>query len=260
MPVTAAMASKTGDVASARSAPAMLIRMPAEASVARRPIREARAAAMTPLIAALSRPMVSMTPMAPAVRPRRSRWRPMRTAAIPKPKARSSRAARMRAKSRRTGVKSLRLVLTPGVERVVHRRFELNLFLIALAKHQREASGNGAQPCGLGRDLHIVGHVGAVDDTGQLRERWIGELVFADDRFEAATSVDMAELDVRHVIGNRVLARGDRHDVGGRDEQELGLGVDKSLDEPGTGNTIDVRIRAGDVFHDRPAYLQPNLN
>src|SRR6184192_307144 len=87
-----------------------------------------------------------------------------------------------------------------------------------------------------------------MDDTRQLRERWIGDLVFADDGFEAASSIDMAELDVRHVIRNRVLALGGRHDVGGRYEQELGLRVDKSLDEPGAGNPIDVRIRAGDVF------------
>src|SRR5438874_11938595 len=128
---------------------------------------------------------------------------------MPNPNARSSRAARMSAKSRRADVIAgrpptltlprkgggklaltllhegggslLRLALAPGVERVVHRRFQLNLFLIALPEHQREASGNGAQPCGLGGDLHVVGHVGTMDDTGQLRERRVAQLVFADD-------------------------------------------------------------------------------
>src|SRR2546426_1366580 len=186
---------------------------------------------------------------------------------MPNPKARSSRAARMSAKSRainyatptltlphKGGGKWSRLVLAPGVERVVHRRFQLDLFLIALAKHQGEASGNCAQTGGLGRDLHVVGHVGTVDDTGHLRERRVAQLVFADDRFEAASSIDMAELDVWHVIGNRLLALGGRHDVGSLHEQELGLRVDKSLDQPGTGDPIDVRIRASDVFHDGPMY------
>src|SRR5881275_1507560 len=97
-----------------------------------------------------------------------------------------------------------------------------------------------------------------MDDTRQLRERWIGDLVFADDGFEAASSIDMAELDVWHVIRNRLLALGGRHDVGGRYKQELGFWVDKSLDEPGAGDPIDIRIRAGDVFHDRPAYPHPD--
>src|SRR6059058_798368 len=99
-----------------------------------------------------------------------------------------------------------------------------------------------------------------MDDTCQLRDRLIGDLVFADDGFEAASSIDMAELDVRHVIWNRVLALDGRHDVGGRYKQELGLRVDKSLDEPGAGDPIDIRVRAGDVFHDRPAYPHRNLD
>src|SRR2546422_3037691 len=189
---------------------------------------------------------------------------------MPNPKARSSRAARMSAKSRAINYatptltlphkgagKWSRLVLAPGVERVVHRRFQLNLFLIALAKHQGEASGTCADPRRLGRDRHIVGHVGTVDDTGQLREPRVAQLIFADDRFEAAPSIDVAELDVWHVIGNGLFALGGRHDIGRWHEQELSLRVDKSLDQPGTGDPIDVRIRASDVFHDGPMYPPP---
>src|SRR6266550_657804 len=105
-------------------------------------MRDETAAAMTPAMAALSRPMVSTRPIAPALRPRRSRWRPTSTAARPKPNARSKRAARMSPKSRDIRVApTLTLprkrgrelaALAPGIERVVHRALQPDLVVVGL--------------------------------------------------------------------------------------------------------------------------------
>src|SRR6266404_9623113 len=102
-------------------------------------MRDETAAAMTPAMAALSNPMVSTRPMAPGLKPRRSRWRPTSTAARPKPKARNSRAARMRPKSRdirATPSPGELVALAPGVERVVHRALQPDLVVVGLTVQQ----------------------------------------------------------------------------------------------------------------------------
>ena len=57
----------------ARSIPVKAISKPARARVLRRPMRPETVAAMTPVIAALSNPMLRMRPMTLADRPWRSR-------------------------------------------------------------------------------------------------------------------------------------------------------------------------------------------
>src|SRR5438552_11100690 len=51
----------------------------------------------------------------------------------------------------------------------------------------------------------------------------------------------MAELHARRVEGNRVLRKLRR-----RRKEELGIGIDESLDQPRRRDAIDVRTRAGD--------------
>src|SRR5262245_26971654 len=93
MPGTPASTSRTGDDASARSAPVTAISTPHAASVARRPKRAADQAAARPDSEAAARPRPSVSPIRPAGRPRASRWIPTRTAEKPNPKARRPRAA-----------------------------------------------------------------------------------------------------------------------------------------------------------------------
>src|SRR2546423_15176343 len=119
-------------------------------------------------MAALSRPIVRTRPMAPGLRPRRSRWSPISTAARPKPKARNSRAARMRPKSRdirATPTPRGLVALAPGVERVVNRAFKPDLVVVGLTELQGEAAGDGALAGRFRVDTDDVGHIGSGDDA-----------------------------------------------------------------------------------------------
>ena len=108
IPVSAASASRIGEVARLRSAPVIAINSPAPASVHRRPMREASPAATTPPIAAERSPSVSTRPIAPGLKPCPSSTRPISTADMPKPNARSRRAMMMRPKSRSISLATLR--------------------------------------------------------------------------------------------------------------------------------------------------------
>src|SRR5438874_1232825 len=145
-------------------------------------------------MAALSKPIVRTRPIAPGLRPRRSRWSPISTAARPKPKARNSRAARMRPKSRdirATSTPRELVALTPGIERVVHRTLQPDLLVVLLAMQQGETAGDGAQACRFGRDPDVGGHIGSVNDAGELGEGRVLQVVLQDDGLEAAAPVHM---------------------------------------------------------------------
>src|SRR5262245_52090861 len=61
----------------------------------------------------------------------------------------------------------------------------------------------------------------------------------------------MPELDVLHVVRGGIEALRLVHDLVGWREDELGVLVDELLDQPWTGDTIDLHAFAGDPLHGR---------
>src|SRR5215472_3721007 len=59
----------------------------------------------------------------------------------------------------------------------------------------------------------------------------------------------MTKLDVLHVVRDRFKAFRFIHHLFSRHEDEFGIFVDKLLDQPWAGNTVDFNIFARDPFH-----------
>ena len=81
------------------------------------------------------------------------------------------------------------LALGPGVERVVDRQLERELLLVGHAE-VHEAAGDRLEAARLGRDVGVLGDVGAVDDPRHEGERRIAaEPVVLDEHLERAQAV-----------------------------------------------------------------------
>ena len=63
--------------------------------------------------------------------------------------------------------------------------------------------------------------------TASACERWILELVLAEERIEGATVADVAELDPGNVVGDGPFPLGDRHDLARRHEEKRRILVDE---------------------------------
>src|SRR5262245_23305627 len=88
-------------------------------------------------------------------------------------------------------------------------RGELVRHVVAVVLAVRlEPGGHGVEPGGFRRQLARL-RVGAPYDQGERAERWIGQLVLVEERVERAALAAMAELDIRHVVGDRAFPLGD---------------------------------------------------
>lgn len=52
----------------------------------------------------------------------------------------------------------------------------------------------------------------------------------------------MTEFDIGHIIRQGVFALRGCHHLVSRNEQQFSIGINETLDEPGTGDTIDLRL------------------
>src|SRR5689334_11849090 len=75
------------------------------------------------------------------------------------------------------------------------------------------------------------------------------EFLRADDRAKAALGAAMAELRAGNIEGGSAVTVGDRANLVRGNVQELGRWVHKALDEPRTGDAIDLRPLAGYPLH-----------
>src|SRR5262249_27280703 len=66
---------------------------------------------------------------------------------------------------------------------------------------------------------------------------------------ERTTTIYMPKFDAFDVERNCPFPLCDLHHFACRNEQELGIRVDESSDQPGTGDAIDLGIFASDPFH-----------
>src|SRR5256885_16795323 len=121
--------------------------------------------------------------------------------------------------------------------------------MIVIAMEQREAMGSRVETGRLGADVAISRNIGPVNDLSETVERRILETVLDDDRFEAAASVDVPQLDSIDVIWNGIFSLGDGHHVIRGLVHELRVGIDKLLDQPRASYPVDVGILSCDPLH-----------
>ena len=73
-----------------------------------------------------------------------------------------------------------------------------------------------------------------MDDFGDAPQDRVGDVVAAEDGFEAAVAAVVAEFDAAHVQRGGV---------------RFGVRVDGAADQPGAGGAVDVDAGAGDPLH-----------
>jgi hypothetical protein len=134
-----------------------------------------------------------------------------------------------------------RLLFAPRGQGVVDRQLLRQLLLVVLVR-ETEPLGDRRQPARLWREIVLVG-VSAANDERQPFERRLLLRKFAalDDRVEGTRIAVVPELHAGNVICRRALAFRDERDLVARDVQEIGISVDEALDQPRSGNPIDLR-------------------
>src|SRR5579859_4150351 len=97
----------------------------------------------------------------------------------------------------------------------------------------------------------MVGGVSAADDARDLSEGGVGgsQIVLADDRVEGALVGVVAQLRLWNIVGRAALPLSDGQNLISRSEDEFGVGIDEALNEPWTGNAVDLRPLAGYPLH-----------
>ena len=108
----------------------------------------------------------------------------------------------------------------------------------------RQAERDGEQPGRLRREVG-TGRVGAADDGREPEERLGGEAELLDHGVEGAGLAAVAPEHALDVEGRGAEALGDRRHLRRRDEEEHRGGIDEAADQPGTGDAVDLRPRAG---------------
>src|SRR5437868_4200081 len=91
--------------------------------------------------------------------------------------------------------------------------------------------------------------VRAAHDQRERVERRIVELVLLEEGIERAVVAMMPQLHAGDVVGYGLLALGHLHDVGGRNEEEHRLTVDKAANQPWARNAVHTRFFPGYPFH-----------
>src|SRR5262249_16744489 len=113
--------------------------------------------------------------------------------------------------------------------------------------------GDGFEPARL-RSKVLRRRVGPTDDQRQRRKCRIGDAVLVDDGVEAALVTVMAKFNIWHIERRGTLPRRDGHNLVSRYVQKLGMGVNEALDEPGTGNAVNLWPLMGHPFHGLPSH------
>ena len=136
-------------------------------------------------------------------------------------------------------------VAAPAIERVVERDAGLELFEIVII-HPRQAERGREQP----------GRLRSRDRAARYRRRapWLPAATAAGvARPNSSTITSKVQSSPRwlqntffDVEGRGVEALADRDHLGRRDEQKHRVRIDEAPDQPGAGDAVDLRPRAGD--------------
>src|SRR5437660_2880641 len=139
------------------------------------------------------------------------------------------------------------------VERVVHGEFTIQPFLVRDTEH-RKSFRHGTEPATFRRHVLLPFHIGRTDNPAEAFETGIRQLEILQNRLEGAALAPMIQLHLlkpRGIERCRVLAVGGRKQLSFRHEQKLRVGIDESLDQPGTRDSIDFDVFASDPTHSR---------
>src|SRR5712691_7006573 len=133
------------------------------------------------------------------------------------------------------------------VKRVIRRKLPRHVLEVVLAR-RLEARRQRIEARGLRREVP-VSRVRSPHDQRQRAESGVVQLVLVDERVERALLAVMPQLHVWDVIGYRLLALGDLHDVAGGDEEKHGVAIHEPADEPWTRDAVDTRFFPSHPFH-----------
>ena len=112
------------------------------------------------------------------------------------------------------------------------------------------SNADGEQPGTEWVGVEVGVDVGGVDDRCQTNEGGvIAEVKLVNENFEAALGAAMAELGAVGIETPRALSRGNGENVDPGDVEDLRVGVDEALNEPGASNAIGLRSRSRNPFH-----------
>src|SRR6266508_5914988 len=127
------------------------------------------------------------------------------------------------------------------VKRVVEKRRSLEDVGVVLA-YLCKTMADGPQTRRLGGDLHIRRKVRAVHDPGESLERLVARKSLVDEGLKraAAALVAVVICRFRRVEADGSFAILDRGHLLGFDEEDLGLRIEKSSDQPAGCRPVDV--------------------
>src|ERR1700686_4722935 len=87
--------------------------------------------------------------------------------------------------------------------------------------------------------IEVRTYVRTVHDPGKELDCGVFDLVLIDDRLEAAFAIVVPKFHSIHIEWNCWFTFRQFHDLRGRNEQELSLGINKLFYQPGTGDSIN---------------------
>src|SRR5438093_5955316 len=133
--------------------------------------------------------------------------------------------------------------LEGSVQRVVEKRRPLDGVEV-VARHEREALGDGEEAGRLRNGGESFVEVGAVHDAGERAERRVVGAVFMHQRFEraAASGILVRIRGARSVEADRAGAALYLSHVTRFDEGERGGRIDEAPDQPGGRRAIDADL------------------
>src|SRR5207248_3111043 len=137
-----------------------------------------------------------------------------------------------------------------GVEGVVDDPFGGVLLMVILEAQMTKTLGNRLQSWPLGLFPECIVSIRAADNLAQQHQgRITRQVVLLEDGLKRAFFAMMPQFHIFHVIGNSPLSFSYLHHLIGRNEQELGILIDKFLDEPGAGYTVYFDAFTGNPLH-----------
>src|SRR5215813_5640830 len=123
----------------------------------------------------------------------------------------------------------------------IEQRQPLGERLLVVLHSGQEPAQDKVEPARLFAREFFVAKISLVDDLGNRRQAAVAKSRAVQQGLEGAVISVVAELDAGHVEGD-----GARRHLIGSGKVELGLRVEKALDEPGGGDAVHVRPRASD--------------
>ena len=136
-------------------------------------------------------------------------------------------------------------IAAPGVECVVQGQGGVEHRVVVLRVQAGQAQRERQQPGGLRGEVKAVG-IGTTHNGGQQVQCRISQIKAQQQGVKAAQLPHMGHRCAWDVIGHRIQRLRLCQHFAGRHIEELGAGIDKTTDQPGAGDAVDLGSLAGD--------------